>query len=449
MNFAAYAVGSVALAAVVVAGALARFPDVFSAIMSLSDSVVSFGVFANLLFVVMYAIGSSIVFVFLGTIREHELEKIYQNGWYIFLDVVLLMGMHEIWSMVEFFITCCHLGCLFVFHWLAQDRVQSLYHTLHLPSRLTQLRVTSFALLLFAYDVWLCVSAFRSYVAGNREAFGTALFLFELLELSFSTCMKLAINYYEANRYAHEDSEEWELKPSLLYVLDCFVDTFGIGVIVVFSQFYRNFSLPIIHGIITRSYNVVTRTRDFYKARKAQSELEQLVTPASAADVARDNICVICREEMDVNSESRPLAPRKLVCGHVIHFGCLKSWLGRSQLCPTCRHSVNAPLAAPRMTTTVAVPNLGSQDESLRLPTPTPAPAPDRDESEHSDTLPTVAAPANQQPALMPYVVLSDQAAPSPADHHEIDQWLQMETREYDGRRQLRWKDKWLAYKIS
>ncbi|KAK3079901.1 hypothetical protein LTS18_003636, partial [Coniosporium uncinatum] len=36
------------------------------------------------------------------------------------------------------------------------------------------------------------------------------------------------------------------------------------------------------------------------------------------------------------------LRPKKLPCGHVLHFACLRSWLERQQACPTCRRPVLA-----------------------------------------------------------------------------------------------------------
>lgn len=80
---------------------------------------------------------------------------------------------------------------------------------------------------------------------------------------------------------------------------------------------------------------------------------------ATVEDIAREDTCIICREEMrpwsvtnppvpagqqpparptgTVNERSRP---KKLPCGHILHLGCLKSWLERQQACPTCRRSV-------------------------------------------------------------------------------------------------------------
>jgi len=34
------------------------------------------------------------------------------------------------------------------------------------------------------------------------------------------------------------------------------------------------------------------------------------------------------------------IPPKKLICGHIFHFHCLRSWLERQQTCPTCRRPV-------------------------------------------------------------------------------------------------------------
>lgn len=79
---------------------------------------------------------------------------------------------------------------------------------------------------------------------------------------------------------------------------------------------------------------------------------------ATAEELSRDGTCIICREEMQPwqphpqePGQRRPTRtivderqrPKKLPCGHVLHFGCLRSWLERQQVCPTCRSSVLAP----------------------------------------------------------------------------------------------------------
>ena len=72
--------------------------------------------------------------------------------------------------------------------------------------------------------------------------------------------------------------------------------------------------------------------------------------------------CIICREEMNprtagqggiaTNGHAREEAsgggaggpnetPKKLACGHVFHFHCLRSWLERQQSCPTWQVSTS------------------------------------------------------------------------------------------------------------
>lgn len=89
--------------------------------------------------------------------------------------------------------------------------------------------------------------------------------------------------------------------------------------------------------------------------------MNELYPNATQEDLTRssDSTCIICREEMQVITEEEiednPEAaayrgengqnldqPKKLPCGHIFHFHCLRSWLERQQTCPTCRRSVLA-----------------------------------------------------------------------------------------------------------
>lgn len=98
---------------------------------------------------------------------------------------------------------------------------------------------------------------------------------------------------------------------------------------------------------------------------------------ATADDLERDCTCIICREEMRpwqapnlaplaVQAVQRAVRapmderqrPKKLPCGHILHFGCLRSWLERQQVCPTCRASVLGP-AQPRTGPNEAAPGPG------------------------------------------------------------------------------------------
>lgn len=101
-------------------------------------------------------------------------------------------------------------------------------------------------------------------------------------------------------------------------------------------------------------------TRDFLKRlnallryRRAIQEMNKYAD-ATVQDLAQENTCIICREEMrfwdpaeNVGVVDR-VRPKKLPCGHILHLGCLRSWLERQQVCPTCRSPVTGEQPRPR-----------------------------------------------------------------------------------------------------
>jgi E3 ubiquitin-protein ligase synoviolin len=124
----------------------------------------------------------------------------------------------------------------------------------------------------------------------------------------------------------------------------------------------------------------ISRVSDLIRYRRATRDMDAQYPDATEEDVGRlgDRVCIICREEMVVRGghaegqqadqagqdgqieglegqedgqgqgatvqpapppvvdEDGPNeTPKKLVCGHVFHFHCLRSWLERQQSCPT------------------------------------------------------------------------------------------------------------------
>jgi E3 ubiquitin-protein ligase synoviolin len=110
----------------------------------------------------------------------------------------------------------------------------------------------------------------------------------------------------------------------------------------------------------TRSF--LKRLTAFLRYRRATQDMNKRYEDATVEDIQREDTCIICREEMRPWSVTNPQAPpaaagappparsattvnertrpKKLPCGHILHLGCLKSWLERQQVCPTCRRPV-------------------------------------------------------------------------------------------------------------
>jgi len=111
--------------------------------------------------------------------------------------------------------------------------------------------------------------------------------------------------------------------------------------------------LHIIRDVYLTLRSFITRIRDFIRYRRATAHMNSRYPDASADEVEREGVCIICREEMRAwttgaeneggratGTQDQRSRPKRLPCGHVLHFSCLRSWLERQQRCPTCRRPV-------------------------------------------------------------------------------------------------------------
>lgn len=121
------------------------------------------------------------------------------------------------------------------------------------------------------------------------------------------------------------------------------------------------YGLPIhiMRDLFLTARSFTKRLRAFLSYRKATQDMNTRYVDATVEDIEREDTCIICREEMRPWSVTNPVVPpgevppprpaatvnertrpKKLPCGHILHLGCLKSWLERQQVCPTCRRPV-------------------------------------------------------------------------------------------------------------
>lgn len=136
----------------------------------------------------------------------------------------------------------------------------------------------------------------------------------------------------------------------------------------VLCMFY-GMPIHIIRDVAMTIRSFYKRINDFIRYRQATRDMNSRYPDATTDDISGEDVCIICRESMrpwqqqlgsrltEANSTTRPspweerLRPKRLPCGHILHFACLRSWLERQQNCPTCR----APVLGSR--TTVPNPN--------------------------------------------------------------------------------------------
>lgn len=149
--------------------------------------------------------------------------------------------------------------------------------------------------------------------------------------------------------------EGWEGKGRWIFYLDLTTDFFKLVLYLSFFFILLVFyGLPIhiMRDVFLTCRSFIKRISDFIKYRTATRDMNARYPDATAEEIGREDVCIICREEMRPyqapaegqqqapNPVAERMRPKKLPCGHVLHFACLRSWLERQQVCPTCRRSV-------------------------------------------------------------------------------------------------------------
>lgn len=155
---------------------------------------------------------------------------------------------------------------------------------------------------------------------------------------------------------------------SLLLLLNLLVPDFlKLATYLTFFMIILTFyglPLNIIRDVYLTARSFITRLRALVRYHNATRDMDRRYPDATETELAdmSDRTCIICREEMVLRanapaagapnaqqeapnppppSQDGPnMTPKKLPCGHIFHFQCLRSWLERQQSCPTW--SVNA-----------------------------------------------------------------------------------------------------------
>lgn len=149
--------------------------------------------------------------------------------------------------------------------------------------------------------------------------------------------------------------EPWEDKSAYLFYLDLIIGMFLLKrkspslikrkkdfvKLVAYVGFFlvvvNLFGLPlhILRELYLTFRSFTRRLQDLRRYHQATRDLQLRYPTVSAAELQTlpDRICVVCREEMQGGEGVE--SAKRLGCGHIFHFRCLRNWLERQQSCPT------------------------------------------------------------------------------------------------------------------
>ncbi|KAI9331687.1 hypothetical protein DFJ73DRAFT_963673 [Zopfochytrium polystomum] len=398
-----YGALSVGLASVVIANAFYLRGHFYTACLHLTRSSSSMLVLLNLGLYLTIVFARFFQRLFFGELRALEVEVVavsspafgsilitmqhlYERSWFAITETCLAMTIFRDEFDMRFIVLFGLLLVIKIFHWISAVRVDFMEQAPNTPP-LFHVRMISVMVILVLVDLGLL--AYSVDYTFKKGASMMIIFGFEymiLVTLMVSTIIKYIIHSIDL-----VSEHPWENKSMYLFYVDLVVDFFKLVTYMFFFGIivnYYGFPLHILRDLYITLRSFVQRCRDLVQYRRATANMNERYPDATAADLqATDRVCIICREEMELPAAaggaapapgaapaaqgaaparppaagSRSNVPKKLQCGHIFHFQCLRSWLERQQSCPTCRRSVLDAAPGPLQPGAPAGPAAGPQ----------------------------------------------------------------------------------------
>ncbi|GMM28427.1 E3 ubiquitin-protein ligase [Martiniozyma asiatica (nom. inval.)] len=308
-------------------------------------------IMCNLFVALFSGIGKFLQVIVFGELRLIEIEHIQERLWPAIISMVMSGTVYSKRQHPLFLVTTVLLLIVTkVLHWLAIDRLDMLIQK-YQQSTNTRLRnlilnkafFTALILLKLDYSIVtgfidsslddkksiMLVLAFEFFLIGSNLLKAFVKFLISVSELVY------------LDRYPEEDM--WDLKPWLIAISDLLLALVSVVMVpTVFIFFVTLGVMPVnlAGDMFFATLSFVKSISAIFRIYKSHKKLNDALTNPSIEELEGNDLCIVCRDDMGIESSSPNAVPKKLYCGHILHFGCLKSWLERSDLCPVCRKKV-------------------------------------------------------------------------------------------------------------
>ncbi|CAN6281177.1 unnamed protein product [Urochloa humidicola] len=344
-----YAAFSLVATATAVYYAFSSREQFYPATVYLSTSKICFVLLLNTGLVAMCVAWQLVKRVFLGSLREAEVERLNEQSWREVVEILFAVTIFHQDFSVSFLAMVAALLLVKALHWLAQKRVEYIETTPSVPM-LSHIRIVSFMAFLLIVDCIFLSNSLRSLIH-KREASVAIFFSFEYMILATSTVSTFVKYVFCVSDMLMEG--QWEKKAVYTFYLELISDLVHLSLYMLFFiAIFLNYGVPLhlLRELYETFRNFKIRIADYVRYRKITSNMNERFPDASAEELnASDATCIICREEMTT--------AKKLLCGHLFHVHCLRSWLERQHTCPTCR----APIIPPDNGRAASVRQHGTQ----------------------------------------------------------------------------------------
>ncbi|KAI0790879.1 hypothetical protein C8Q75DRAFT_865544 [Abortiporus biennis] len=347
-----------------VANACRSHSNFYSITVYLSRSGRSLLILANYGLLLALVSGRVMQRIFFGPLQPREVERLYDQTWMFVTESLLAFTIFRDEFDIPFVLMFGFLLFVKCFHWLLADRVESMDQVPYPgPSVLFHVRMNVLFLLMSIIDVTMFTFAVDSTLlngVGGMVLFATeyAILIASIMN-SMSRYTLTNLEYRRAASRGGENAPPWENKSMYVFYIELVTDFVKLATYLTFFLViltYYGLPLNIIRDVYLTARSFITRLRALIRYHNATRDMDRRYPNATEEELnaMSDRTCIICREELasPVNNEvvdgqapaqgqdGPNMNPKKLPCGHIFHFQCLRSWLERQQSCPTCRRPV-------------------------------------------------------------------------------------------------------------
>ncbi|CAL1708229.1 unnamed protein product [Somion occarium] len=340
----------------------------YSVTVYLSRSGRSLLILANFGFLFALACGKILQKIFFGPLQPREVERLYDQTWMFVTESLLAFTIFRDEFDIPFLMMFGFLLFVKCFHWLMADRVESMEQVpFPGPTLSFHLRINGLFAVLLITDAAMFGYAVDSTLMNGVG--GMVLFATEYAILIASTLNAMSryilniLEWRRAIRRGGENAPPWESKSMYVFYIELVTDFLKLTTYLTFFMIILTFyglPLNIIRDVYITARSFITRLRALIRYHNATRDMDRRYPNATEEELAAmsDRTCIICREELTApgapatvdgqagqegpqREEPRPqeegpnMTPKKLPCGHIFHFQCLRSWLERQQSCPT------------------------------------------------------------------------------------------------------------------
>lgn len=327
-------ISSLLLTSAVVAHAYYQKKQFYPTVVHITKSNPGIAVLYLQTFILMVMVGKILKKVFFGDLRPIEVEHLMERAWYTVTETCLAFTVFRDDFTPKFVALFILLFFLKSFHWLAEERIDFMERS-PVISVLFHVRIISLLAVLCSLDLNFIMYAYYSTITKGPSVqlvfgFEYAISLTALLNI----VIKYILHFADLRRQV-----PWEHKAVFLLYTELIMSFMKVTLYALFAFImFRMYTLPVF--VLRSMYYTIREFRkafnDVVMSRRAIRNMNTLYPDATPEELsAEDNLCIICREEMQVG-----VASKKLPCNHIFHTTCLRSWFQRQQTCPTCRLNI-------------------------------------------------------------------------------------------------------------